>query len=250
LDIKGKVALVTGGGSGIGAAIAKALAAEGARVMIAGRRPEQLRQTVQAIGELGGDAAIHVGDVARAQDCEALVAATEAQFGPVDVLVNNAGILPKGKPLTDYSVEEWDAVMSVNVRAAFLLAKRVLPRMVERGSGHIVNISSVSGIRFFVGESIYGLSKHALNALTNFISEEYGARGIHCLSICPGLVHTDMGLTLEPTHRDRLLTPEDIAGSVIWALRQRHGVRVPFPIVLEPQDNPWEGGYPMLNQKF
>lgn len=241
MTLNGKAALVTGGGTGIGAAIAAALSAHGAGVMLAGRRLAKLQDVARDIEARGGRAVVEACDVADADQCRRLVDSARRSFGRLDILVNNAGIVAHGKLLAGYTCEEWDIVMNTNVRSAFLLAKAAIPAMLEQNGGHIVNISSVSGIRYYAGESIYGISKHALNALTNFIAEEYGSRGIRALAVCPGLTDTDMGLSLKPERHERLLVPQDVAEAVIWALGQRRASKVTGPIVLEPMEDPWDG---------
>lgn len=246
MDLRGTTALITGGGTGIGAAIAAALSSEGVSVMIAGRRRQPLEKTVAEIVQNGGSAKFESCDVRRPDECASLVKRALAELSHIDILVNNAGISGHGRHLADHSPDEWDVIMETNLRSAFLLSRLIIPHMIHRGGGHIVNISSISGVRCYPGESIYGMSKHALNAMTDYIIEEYGGRGIQAVAICPGLVHTDMGLGLEPVHLDRLLTPQDIAVAVLWAVRQRSAVRIASPIVLEPIEDPWDGrGLPM-----
>lgn len=239
--MNGKVAVITGGGAGIGAAVAHALSAGGASVMLAGRRVARLQNVAREIQTRGGRAAFEACDVADAGQCRRLVDSSLHAYGHIDILVNNAGVVAHGKLMADYTEAEWDTVMSTNVRSAFLLAKAVLPGMVAQGGGYIVNISSVSGIRYYGGESIYGISKHALNAMTNFIVEEYGSQGVRAIAICPGLTDTDMGLSLKPERRERLLLPQDVADAVIWALSQRQASKVSGPIVIEPAEDPWDG---------
>ena len=241
MDLHKKSALITGGGSGIGAAIARALASHGARVAISGRQAARLEQVAREIREQGGQASVRICDLTDASQCQRLAESVVEEFGHVDILVNNAGLLGHGKLLADYSVDEWDAIMDTNVRSAFLVAKVILPGMAARKGGHVINISSVSGIRYYGGESLYGISKHALNALTNFITEEYGPQGIRSVAICPGLTQTDMGLSLRPERHERLLVPEDIAEAVIWILGQRQASKVTGPIVIEPTEDPWDG---------
>lgn len=241
MDLEHKTALVTGGATGIGAAIAKSLSSLGVRVMIAGRRRELLEATAQEIEKSGGRVSMESCDVREFDQCSTLVESALREFGHLDILVNNAGVLGHGKLMADYTPGEWNAIMDTNVRSVFFLVKSALPGMVARKSGDIVNISSVSGIRYYGGESLYGISKHALNALTNFIAEEYGPQGIRAVAICPGLTRTEMGLSLKPIRHERLLLPEDIADAVIWALTRRPASKIASPIVLEPIADPWDG---------
>jgi NADP-dependent 3-hydroxy acid dehydrogenase YdfG len=209
--------------------------------MITGRRRDPLDAIAREIAKRGGVAHARACDLTNVEDCRALGESALDHLGHVDVLVNNAGLLVRGKLLAGYSIDEWNATMDTNVRSAFILSKTVLPAMVERKNGHIVNISSVSGVRHYVGEAVYGISKHALNALTNFIAEEYGPDGIKATAICPGLTLTEMGLSLHPSRHDRLLAPADIADAVIWAINQRSAVKIASPLILEPASDPWDG---------
>jgi 3-oxoacyl-[acyl-carrier protein] reductase len=246
MNVANKTAIVTGGGTGIGAATAIALASEGVRVVVAGRRSDPLAGTVAEIVRRGGRASYQICDVRDAGQCESLFKNASEELGHIDILVNNAGISGHGRHLADHSPDDWDLIMNTNLKSAFLLSRLAIPPMIRRGGGYIINMSSVSGVHCYVGESIYGISKHALNAMTRYIAEEYGTRGISAVAICPGLVHTDMGMGLEPEHLDRLLTPEDVAGAVLWAVKQRAAARLGGPIVLEPAADPWGGkGFPM-----
>jgi 3-oxoacyl-[acyl-carrier protein] reductase len=219
MNLQNKTALITGGGTGIGAAIALALATEGVHVMIVDRRAEVLANTAEAISNSHGVAFFETCDVRKPDDCEQLMRRTTERLGPIDILVNNAGVSGHGKFLAAHSPDEWDLIIGTNLKSSFLLTRAVLPGMVSRGWGYIINLSSVSGVRCYPSESIYGVSKHALNALTQYIIEEYGSQGIRALALCPGLVRTDMGLNLNPQRLERLLAPEHIAGAIVWALK-------------------------------
>lgn len=241
MDLRDKTALVTGGGTGIGAAIARALSAEGVHVMLAGRRTEPLHRSAEAIRNNGGHASFMACDVRSPEQCEALVNATLERLGRIDILVNNAGVSGHGKYLGAHSAEEWDVIMDTNLKSAFLISRSALPGMLAAGAGYIVNISSISGIRCYPGEAVYGVSKHALNALTEYIVEEYGRRGIRAVAVCPGLVHTDMGLALKPERLEHLISPDEVAGAVIWILRQPDSVMIPSPVALDTVADPWDG---------
>jgi len=142
--LQGKVAVVTGGGRGIGRAIARRFAAEGAAVLIASRTEAELRHVASEIEQAGGKSAWVAGDVAREADCAHIVAAARDRLGAVDILVNNAGDYGPVKPVEEISPEEWDRVIAVHLRGAFLLTRLVLPEMYRRKSGAVVNISSLS----------------------------------------------------------------------------------------------------------
>jgi NAD(P)-dependent dehydrogenase (short-subunit alcohol dehydrogenase family) len=240
MDIHGRTAVVTGGGTGIGAAIAADLCAGGARVLIAGRREKELRETVSRITAGGGNALFRVTDVTVPSDCTGLLHDAEKRLGPVDILVNCAGIKCHGKPIEGHTVEEWDRVMATNVRSAYLLTAGVLPGMKSRQDGFILMVSSDSGIHHFENQSIYGLSKHCMNALVQFILTEAGRFNVHAAAICPGLTDTDMGLSFDPTVRANVLSARAVASWARWVISQPDNMNVARPLVLSPLRDPWE----------
>jgi len=191
-DVLQGVALVTGGGRGIGASIARELAAAGMRVAVAGRTSEQVAAVAE---ELSGLAL--VGDVARPEDVEDWVERTEQALGPIDLLVANAGISGSGRPFLDESLEEWWRVFEVNVMGAYICCRSVAARMVERRHGRIVNIGSggsylpITNPTIALGTS-YGPSKAALGRLTEILAAALGQAGIRVFLISPGLVRTSM----------------------------------------------------------
>jgi NAD(P)-dependent dehydrogenase (short-subunit alcohol dehydrogenase family) len=239
MKLKGKVALVTGGGSGIGAAIAKALAAEGAKVVIAGRRAERLAKTVKAIKAVGGTALDIPADVSREVEITALVEETVAAFGPIDILVNNAGMHARHAPVHEHKTSTWDKTMALNLRTPFLLARAVLPGMRQKRYGHIVNISSIAGLKVPVGAGAYTISKHALNTLTELIQLENQDYNIHAHAICPGMVDTPMAEGI-PVVKENLLPAEQIAELVRWLVTQPDNVKIGRPILIETMKNPWQ----------
>jgi len=238
MEIAGKTALITGGGSGIGAAIAVRLARAGARVMVAGRRAERLQATVEEIRRQGGTAEAQVADLADPAACTELVEQTVARFGPVDILVNNAGMLCHGRPIEAHTVEDWDRTVAVNLRAPFLLSCAVLPSMRERRQGFILMVSSDSGIYYFQNQAIYGLTKHGLNDLAQFILAEYGQYNIHAVALCPGLTDTEMGLSFSPAYRERVLATDAVAAWAEWIIAQPDNMKVGQPVVISPKRNP------------
>ena len=240
MEIRGRTVVVTGGGTGIGAAIAADLCAAGARVMIGGRREAELRATVARIQGAGGQADYRVTDLVVPAECTALLAAAETRYGPVDILVNNAGIKCHGRPIEGHTAEDWDRVMGTNVRAAYLLTCGVLPGMKSRKTGFILMVSSDSGIHHFENQSIYGLSKHCMNALVQFILTEAGSFNVHAAAICPGLTDTDMGLSFDPTVRANVLSAEAVAAWACWVISQPDNMNVARPLVLSPLRSPWE----------
>jgi NAD(P)-dependent dehydrogenase (short-subunit alcohol dehydrogenase family) len=237
--LNAQVAIVTGGGSGIGQGVALALAREGARVVVCGRRAEALERTVLAIEELGGDGLAVQADVSRTEDVERLVSQTIEAYGRVDILINNAGIGGSG-PIHEHDVETWDRVMAVNLRAPFLTARAALPLMREQGGGHIINISSESALEHYPGNGAYGVAKHALNALGEYIQRENQELGVRVDTICPGMVVTEMTEDSPGLDHDRCLYPDDIADLVIWLLTRRSNIKIGRPILIQTMENPWQ----------
>ena len=240
MQIRGASAIVTGGGSGIGAAIAASLCSQGARVMIAGRRAERLEAVAAGIRAAGGEVLCRATDVADPTQCAQLAAEAAARLGPVDILVNNAGIKCHGRPIEEHTAADWDAVMATNLRSAFLLAAAVLPGMKARRQGFILMVSSDSGIHHFRNQAVYGLSKHGLNALAQFILAEAGPFNVHAAALCPGLTDTEMGLSFEPPVRANVLSAEAVARWAAWVISQPENMNVARPLVLSPMRDPMQ----------
>jgi len=234
-----KVAIVTGGGSGIGHGIALALARSGVHVAICGRRQASLDETIQAISQAGGDGMSIQADVSDTQYVERIVAQIIERYESIDYLVNNAGI-GGGAPIHEHSIEDWDRVMAVNLRGPFLMSRAVLPVMRAKGAGHIIQISSESGIEYYPGNGAYGVAKHALNALSEFIQRENQDFNIRVDTICPGMVLSEMTMNDPGLNHDRCLTPEDIADLVLWLLSRRTNIKIGTPILIQTMLNPWE----------
>jgi meso-butanediol dehydrogenase/(S,S)-butanediol dehydrogenase/diacetyl reductase len=189
MRLKGKVALITGGGTGIGLAITEQFVAEGAKVIIAGRRKGLLEKAATLLP--AGMIEICSGDVSKGEDVERMVAAALVFGGSLDVLVNNAGINPKGSILgLDPAV--WRHVLDVNITGPFLLMKASIPHMIERGGGSIINVSSLGGIRCLPDMPAYNTSKAALIMLTQQAALDYGPYKVRCNAVCPGAVRTPM----------------------------------------------------------
>jgi NAD(P)-dependent dehydrogenase (short-subunit alcohol dehydrogenase family) len=186
--LKGKVALVTGGGRGIGRAIAMKFAREGASVVVTARNEKEIEDVSIEIQDAGGKAASVAADVSREKECEAVVRAARKAFGAVHVLVNNAGELGPVQPAEKVSAKEWDEVFAVNLRGPFLLARLVLPEMYERGSGAILNISSVAAKAAFQLNAPYAASKAGLLGLTRTLAAESARKGVRVNALCPGPV--------------------------------------------------------------
>ena len=240
MDIRGRTAVVTGGGTGIGAAIAADLCRAGARVLIAGRRETVLRDTVARLQAAGGQADYRVTDLAASSECAGLLTDAEKKLGPVDILVNNAGIKCHGRQIEQHTAADWDTVMATNVRSAFLLTCGVLPGMKARKRGFILMVSSDSGIYYYRDQSVYGLSKHCMNALVQFILAEARQDNIHAAALCPGLTDTDMGLSFDPPVLRHVLSAEAVAAWARWVISQPDNMNVARPLVLSPMRDPWE----------
>jgi NADP-dependent 3-hydroxy acid dehydrogenase YdfG len=238
-NIKDQTALVTGGGSGIGSGIAQALADAGAQVVICGRRKEAIEETAHLITAAGGKALAVQADVSDADQVDSLVRQTNKAFGDIRILVNNAGIDGGGR-IAQHSIADWDQVMAVNLRGPFLLCRAVLPQMQRQKDGHIINISSESATEHYTGDGAYGVAKHALNALSEYIQRENQDYNIRVDTICPGMVVTEMTQDSPGLDHKKCLYPEDIADLVIWLISRRQNIKIGTPILIQTMLNPWE----------
>ncbi len=238
MDLAGRTALVTGGGTGIGAAVAQSLAAAGVRVVICGRREGPLAHVAAAIAEAGGQALTVQADVSQEADVARLVQAATDAFDTVDILVNNAGVSGGGQ-IHEHDVADWDRVMAVNLRGPFLLCRAVLPLMRARQHGHIVNISSESAHNYYEGNGAYGVAKHALNALSEYIQRENQDYGIRVDVVSPGMVITEMSQGAPGLDPAKALRGEDIAELVLWLVSRRPNIKIGTPVLIQTMLNPW-----------
>ncbi|MBT3923303.1 MAG: SDR family oxidoreductase [Nitrospina sp.] len=188
MRLANKIAIITGGGSGIGQASAEAFCREGANVVLFGRRKQKLEETAK---KLGSQALVVQGDMTRGEDLDRLVQETQSKFHRIDILVNNAGLF-KGAPLHEITDDQYDEMMDVNMKSAFKLTRRVLPIMMKQKGGSIIHISSILGIIAVPQVAAYNISKGALNQFSRSIAVEYGSYSIRSNAICPGLIETDM----------------------------------------------------------
>lgn len=213
-----KVALVTGASRGIGLAIAKRLAAMGARIGLCARDPGRLIAAAAELERHGASVLAIPADVSRPAEIAPLVEKTERSLGPIEILVNNAGIGVFG-PIQDASETDWDAVLDTNLKSVFLLSRAVAPGLISRRSGHIVNIASLAGKNAFPGGGIYCASKWGLLGLTECMAEDLRPHNVRVSAICPGSVATDFS---PPSKKDprKMLQPEDVAHAVEMILTQ------------------------------
>lgn len=188
MRLRGKTALITGGGTGIGAAITRRFVSEGARVCIAGRRRERLEELA---ADRPGEICTCTGDVAVPSDVKRMVETVLAFGGSLDILINNAALDVYG-PITELDPGDWQRVMDVNLTGPFLLMREAIPSMIRSGGGSIINIASIGGIRCMPGSPAYGTSKAGLIHLTKAVALDYGPAGIRCNAICPGATRTEM----------------------------------------------------------
>ena len=191
MRLKGKVALVTGAGRGLGAAIAKRFAGEGALLMCADRDGARAQATALAITGSGGSAEAVLADVADPAQCEAQVTATVRRFGRIDIAVNNAGVALHRLAL-DTSLEDWEHVLRINLTGSFLTAQAAARRMVEQGGGRIIQIGSISGQRGNMGGIAYGASKAAVMHICKVLAVELSAQGVMVNAIAPGPIETGL----------------------------------------------------------
>lgn len=210
--LSSKSALITGGSRGIGFAIAQRLGQLGARVAICGRDPNAIEAASTRLRGQGIDAFGISADVSRSNQVSSLIEKSLARFKGIDFLVNNAGIGRFG-PTQDFTEVDWDTVLDTNLKGVFLVSRAVVPSMIARGRGHIVNISSLAGKNFFPGGGLYCASKWGLLGLTYCMGEDLRAHGIRVTAVCPGSVATDFG---HPSSKDaqKMLQSHDVAHAV------------------------------------
>lgn len=186
--LKDRVAVITGGGRGIGRAIARRFAGEGAAIVVAARTENEIQQVAEEIQMSGGRAVAVAADVSRESECEKIVRASRDSFGSIHILVNNGGIYGPVRPVEKVTPQEWDEVIAVNLRGPFLLSRLILPEMYERGSGAILNMSSVAAKAAFQWNSAYAASKAGLIGLTRTLAAEAARKGVRVNALCPGPV--------------------------------------------------------------
>ena len=248
MELNGKIALVTGASSGIGAATALKLAAAGAKVGLAARRMERLNKLVDQIKTAGGEASAIEMDVVDRASVEAGVEQLVQAYGGVDIAFNNAGLMPISD-VEALKVDEWHRMLDVNVKGLMNSTAATLPHFIKRGSGHFVNTSSIAGRKVFPGLAAYCATKHAVSAFTEALRLEVGKKhNIRVTSIQPGAVDTELFTHItDKGYRDQMeglreqmsfLSSDNIADTVLFALQAPAHVDVAELFVL-PTDQPW-----------
>jgi len=243
--VQGKVALVTGGGSGIGRATALRLAKEGAKVMIADYMPEGGDRTVKMIKEAGGEAAFVEADVSVTKQVEAMVNKTVQTFGRIDCAFNNAGIEGRMADTIECSEEIFDRTIAINLKGVWLCMKYEIPQMLKQGGGTIVNTASVAGLVGFERLPAYNASKHGVVGLTRTAALEFAQKKIRVNCVCPGVIRTPMiermldsrGFSEQELNAGepvgRMGQPEEIAEGVIWLLSDASSFVTGHPMVID-----------------
>jgi len=225
--IQDKIVVITGGSSGIGYSTAKALAKKGAKIVAGARRLDKLETLKKEITDDGGEIIICKTDVTKKSDCDNLVKQAIDKYGTVDVLINNAGLMPLSF-VKSLKIDEWDRMIDVNIKGVLYCTAAVVPTMVEKKSGHIVNISSVAGRVVFPAGSVYCATKHAVTAFSEGLRQELSVRkNIRITSIEPGVVQTELTNTITEKaleafvekHKEMEgLKAEDISNAIIFAI--------------------------------
>jgi NAD(P)-dependent dehydrogenase (short-subunit alcohol dehydrogenase family) len=242
--VQDKVALITGGGSGIGRATAVAFAREGAKVAVADYNTEGGERTVREIKEASGQAFFHAADVANPNDVEALVKQVVERYGRLDCAFNNAGIEGEFATTPNYSIEGWHRVISINLDGVFYCMKYEIQQMLKQGGGSIVNTSSVAGLVGGRRNAAYAAAKHGVAGLTKTAALEFARKNIRVNAVCPGFIRSPMSdrvldsgslneeqiIAIEPINR--MGRPEEIAATVLWLCSDEASfvTGVPFPV--------------------
>jgi len=246
--VEGKVALITGGSSGIGRATALLFGREGAKVAVADYNAEGGEQTVKAIKDAGGVASFHAVDVASPQEVEGLIRKVVDTYGRLDSAFNNAGIEGQMALTPDCTIENWNRVIAIDLTSVFLCMKYEIQQMLKNGGGSIVNTASVAGLQGLAAAPAYVAAKHGVAGLTKTAALEFAQKGIRVNAVCPGFIHTpmvdrvlDKGVfseeqifAAEPMHR--MGKPEEIAEAVLWLCSDASSFVTGLPM-------PVDGGY-------
>ncbi len=234
--LAGQVAVVTGAGRGIGAAIARALSRLGATAILCGRTRAALESAAQAIAQAGGKAEVVPCDVSNLESVETAAKHVERSFGRLDILVNNAGIGGFGGPLHQLPPDAWDQILNTNLRGVYYTTRAFAPMMIRARAGHIINISSLAGKNALPNGAAYAASKWGLNGLSYSMAEELRGQNIRVAVICPGSTNTDLSPHAGKDH-SKMLQPEDVAHTVAMLVTQAPESFV-SEILLRPTQKP------------
>lgn len=238
-----KVILITGASSGIGEATARHLAAHGHRIVLGARRTERLHSLTETLRATGGQAAYQPLDVTRFDDMQRIVAFAETTFDPVDVIINNAGVMPLS-PLNALKVDEWDRMIDVNIRGVLHGIAAVLPGMEARGHGHVINVSSIGGHAVTPTAAVYCATKYAVRAISDGLRQETDR--IRVTVVCPGVVESELADTIsDVAARDAMkafrriaMQPDAIARAIGYAIEQPDDVDV-SELIVRPTASPY-----------
>lgn len=231
VSLKDRVALVTGGTRGIGAAIVRQFAASGARVVTNYRNQEQAEKFQAEMKKAGYDIHIYQADVSDFEACKKLMADIEKDVGPIDILVNNAGVT-QDTTLRKMTKEQWDTVLRINLDSVYNVTRNIIEGMLERGYGRIINISSINGQKGQIGQSNYAASKAGMHGFTMSLAQETARKGITVNTISPGYIATDMVMAVPEDIREKIIaqipvarlgTPEEIAELVTFVASDKAG---------------------------
>ncbi|WP_312148419.1 SDR family oxidoreductase [Paenibacillus odorifer] len=232
-NIQGKVVIITGASSGIGQATAKELASKGAKLVLAARREDRLKNLQQELQDIGAEAIYKVTDVTSNPQMEELAAYALKEFGKIDVMVNNAGLMPLS-PLHEKKINEWDTMIDVNIKGVLYGIAAVLPSMRERKEGHIINVSSVAGHTVMAASAVYSGTKFAVRAISEGLRMEECGNNIRSTIISPGLVATELPETISGTELKSAIhdfyniaiQAENIARAIAYAIEQPSDVGI------------------------
>jgi NADP-dependent 3-hydroxy acid dehydrogenase YdfG len=234
MKLEGRTILITGASSGIGEATARQLAPLGVRLALGARRKDRVEKLAAELRDAHGTESLSAGiDVRRVADCEAFVRGTLERFGAIDVLVNNAGLARGRQPVAEGIESEWDEMIDTNVKGLLHVSRIVLPHMIERNAGHVVNLGSVAGLGVYEGGSVYCATKWSVKAITQAMRLELNGTNVRVTEVCPGLVETEFSVVRfhgedRPREAKEMsdqvyrgiepLTAADIADCIVWAL--------------------------------
>ncbi len=242
MELRDKVVIITGASSGIGAEIARQLAAEDARVVLAARTMSKLERVAADLAATGASAMALPTDVTREADCQALVKATVDAFGRVDILINNAGYAPPAS-LQDTTEDLWDVTVDVCLKGVYLMTRAAIPAMLANGGGTVVNISSVAGKAGYENRTAYCAAKWGVHGFTEALRVELAGQGIRSHLVCPGAVATPWwGATNDSQPQevlDRMIQPGEVAEATLWILSQPERLQID-EVVVKTHGSPWD----------